>query len=139
MRLFSRKRGVNIEGKEDHELMKLFEESDAATKAIIKREKGIENLRKKLKKLNRQKFEKKEFIRARTMPKADKRIIEKEIENLRDQIRLIEEKVINDLLEEMRLLNLLIVDSVKAKRIIEREEMLTDEERKLILRALKEM
>jgi len=137
MGLFSRKKERDVEERGDHELMKIFRESSAATKAIIKREREIEGLRGRLKRLSREKFEKKEFIRARTMPGADKHITEKEIENIKEQIHVIEEKVINDLLEEIRLLNLLIVDSVKAKKILEKDEKLADEERKVIIRALK--
>ena len=129
----------DLEGKEDHELMTVFRETGAATKAIIKREKEIENLKKELKELHGLEFKKKEFIRAQPMPDAKKRIVEKEIENIREHIRIIEGKVINDLLEEIKLLNLLIVDSVKAKKIMERDEKLTDEERKTILRVLKEI
>ncbi len=129
---------VDFENKEDHELMELFRKSGVATKAIIKRERMLGDLRKKLKVLNKLKFERKESIRAQPMPSADKHIVEKEIENLREQTNLIEEKVINGLLEEIRLLNLLIVDSIRARRIIEKDEKLNKDERSLIIKALKE-
>ena len=129
---------TDYESKDDHELMELFRKSNIATKAVIKREDDISRLRKELKSLNKQKFDLRESIRAQPLPSTDKHIVEKEIENLREHIELIEGKVINDLLEEIRLLNLLIVDSVKAKRIIEKDDSLDDDERKLIIRALKE-
>jgi len=128
---------TEYESKEDRELMELFRESGVAMKAIIAKEEEISKLRKRLKAVNKQRFNRWESIRAQSMPSADKHIIEKEIENLKEQASLIEEKVINDLLEEVRLLNLLITDSVKAKRIIEEDERFSDEERKLIIRALK--
>jgi len=116
--------------------MELFRESGVAAKAIIKKENEIGKLRKELKAVNKLRFDRWESIRAQSMPSADKHIVEKEIENLKEQASLIEEKVINDLLEEIRLLNLLITDSVKAKRIIEKNEKFSDEERKIIIRAL---
>lgn len=138
MKLSRKKGDVEFEGRKDQELMELFRESSSATKAIIKREEEVERLRKEIKALNKRRFERWESIRAQPLPSADKHIVEKEIENVREQIHLIEEKVINDLLEEIRLLNILIVDSVKAKNIIEGDENLTDKERKLIIRTLKE-
>ena len=128
---------TDYESKEDHELMELFRESGIAAKAIIRKEDKIGKLRKELKAVNKMRFDRWESIRAQPLPSADKHIVEKEIENLKEQAALIEEKVINDLLEEIRLLNLLITDSVKAKRIIEKDDRLTDGERKVIIRALK--
>jgi len=128
---------TDYESKDDHELMELFRESGVAAKAIINKENEISKLRKELKAVNKLKFDRWESIRAQPLPSADKHIVEKEIENLKEQASLIEEKVINDLLEEIRLLNLLITDSVKAKRIIEKDERLANEERKIIIRALK--
>jgi len=127
---------TDYESKDDSELMELFRESGVAAKAIIKKENEIGKLRKELKAVNKLRFDRWESIRAQSMPSADKHIVEKEIENLKEQASLIEEKVINDLLEEIRLLNLLITDSVKAKRIIEKNEKFSDEERKIIIRAL---
>jgi len=131
--------GVNLGGMNDRELIEFIQSRTGEkriNKSIARVEKKIDELKKELRSLSQRWVRKRELAkRAETSP-VEQKIIHTEMSHIEEQARVIREKVILDMLEEIHTLKTLLMDTIKTRNILENGSSLTERERRTIINAI---